>query len=151
MKTGAALRTIALVEALKGLLALVVALGAHALLHRDIGALLEEASRHLHLNPAHHHPGIYASLAADLGNARLGWLALGASGYAAGRFVEAYGIWRLRAWAEWFAIASAAIYVPFEIAELARAVTPFALGALLVNLTVVIVVVRGLRQARTPP
>ena len=44
---------------------------------------------------------------------------------------------RARAWAEWFAAASGAIYVPFELAELYHRVTWIALGALIVNVAIV--------------
>jgi uncharacterized membrane protein (DUF2068 family) len=53
------------------------------------------------------------------------------------RFVEAYGLWHARAWAKWLAGASAAIYVPFEVAELYARVTWLALGALTVNVVIV--------------
>jgi uncharacterized membrane protein (DUF2068 family) len=36
------------------------------------------------------------------------------------RFVEAYGLWHTRAWAEWFAIISGAAYLPWEILEVAK-------------------------------
>ncbi|MCZ7627423.1 MAG: DUF2127 domain-containing protein [Candidatus Methylomirabilis sp.] len=41
-----------------------------------------------------------------------------AAGYASVRFVEAYGLWLERRWAEWFAAVSGGIYIPFEIYEL---------------------------------
>ena len=31
------------------------------------------------------------------------------------RFIEGYGLWRARIWAEWMALISGAIYLPFEI------------------------------------
>ena len=36
------------------------------------------------------------------------------------RFIEAYGLWYIRPWAEWMAIASGSIYIPFEVADLLR-------------------------------
>jgi len=53
------------------------------------------------------------------------------------RFVEAYGLWRARAWAEWFAMISGAVYVPFEVFDLIHKTTVIRGGILLINLLVV--------------
>lgn len=39
------------------------------------------------------------------------------------RFVEAYGLWRERRWANWLAAISEGIYLPVEIYELFARVT----------------------------
>jgi uncharacterized membrane protein (DUF2068 family) len=57
--------------------------------------------------------------------------------YATVRFIEAYGLWRLRAWAEWFAIVSGSIYVPIEIYEVFKHVTWLRVTVLIVNLVIV--------------
>jgi uncharacterized membrane protein (DUF2068 family) len=36
------------------------------------------------------------------------------------RFIEAYGLWYIRPWAEWLAIASGSIYIPFEVSDVLR-------------------------------
>jgi len=43
-----------------------------------------------------------------------------AFGYALIRFIEAYGLWHARAWAEWFAIISGSAYLPWEIVEVVK-------------------------------
>jgi uncharacterized membrane protein (DUF2068 family) len=53
------------------------------------------------------------------------------------RFVEAYGLWYARPWAEWLAIASGSIYIPFEVADLLR--RPDALRLLILGVNVGIV------------
>jgi len=40
---------------------------------------------------------------------------LGGIGVFDGPFVEAYGLWNELHWAEWFAVISGAVYVPFEV------------------------------------
>jgi uncharacterized membrane protein (DUF2068 family) len=57
--------------------------------------------------------------------------------YATVRFIEAYGLWRLRAWAEWFAIVSGSIYVPIEIYEVIQHATWLRIAVLIVNLAIV--------------
>jgi ABC-type amino acid transport substrate-binding protein len=58
-------------------------------------------------------------------------------GYSAMRFVEAYGLWKRRVWAEWFALISGALYVPFEAYELVRRPTLIHLAVLVINLGIV--------------
>lgn len=145
-----AIRTIALVEALKGVIALLAAAGVMSLIHRqDLYDVALALVRHTHLNPASHYPQIFLDAAAHYQQqGRLVWLALGAAAYVGVRLAEAYGLWRGRAWAEWLAALSGAIYVPFDALHWLR--HPSALGAtvLLVNLAVVGVMVLALMQRR---
>ena len=64
-------------------------------------------------------------------------LAAGALAYATVRFVEAYGLWRERVWAEWFAVASSGIYLPIEVWELAKGITWPRVLLFAVNLAIV--------------
>ena len=76
-------------------------------------------------------------------------VAVGALAYSTLRFFEAYGLWRERAWAEWLALISGAIYLPFEIFELARRPDWVRLLIFLVNLAVVLYMAFLRWQART--
>jgi uncharacterized membrane protein (DUF2068 family) len=53
------------------------------------------------------------------------------------RFVEAIGLWLAKAWAEWFALISGALYVPIEVLELIRHATWIKWTILTVNLLIV--------------
>ena len=69
----------------------------------------------LHVNPDRHHSAqVFLNLADNITDRKLWAMAGGAAAYSIVRFVEAYGLWRARAWAEWFALISGALYVPFE-------------------------------------
>jgi uncharacterized membrane protein (DUF2068 family) len=105
-------RLIAVFEAAKGALVLIVGFGLLRLVHHDTQAAAEALVRHMHLNPARHYPRIFIEAAAHASDSRLKGLAAFAFLYSAVRGVEAYGLWRLRTWAEWFAIVSGSIYVP---------------------------------------
>lgn len=63
------------------------------------------------------------------------------------RFVEAYGLWGGRRWAEWFAAVSGGVYVPFEIYELSESVNWLSAGALAVNVLIVGFVTNALLRA----
>jgi uncharacterized membrane protein (DUF2068 family) len=76
------------------------------------------------------------------------WLAIGAGAYALVRFVEAYGLYGEKAWAEVLAAVSGAIYVPFELAELLRRPTWHGAVLLALNLSVVALMVGALLQRR---
>ncbi len=124
-------------EAAKGLLVMATGLGLLSLLHHDVQRAAESVVRHLHLNPARHYPRVFLEAAAQLTDARLWLLASGAFAYAVVRGVEAYGLWSARAWAEWFAILSGAVYLPIEIYELIHHATAPKAVVLLVNVGIV--------------
>jgi uncharacterized membrane protein (DUF2068 family) len=131
------LRTVAALEAAKGILVMLAGLGLLSLLHHDVQSLAESVVRHLHLNPAREYPRVFIEAASRLTDARLWLLASGAFAYAVVRGVEAYGLWRARGWAEWFAIVSGAIYLPLEIYELVHHATALKAVLLLANAGIV--------------
>jgi uncharacterized membrane protein (DUF2068 family) len=57
--------------------------------------------------------------------------------YALVRFLEAYGLWRSRAWAEWVAAVSGTIYIPFEVYEISRGLSSIKVAALVLNIAIV--------------
>jgi uncharacterized membrane protein (DUF2068 family) len=137
MTEGAGIRAVAVFEAAKGTLVIAAGLGLLSLLHRDAQHAAETIVRHLHLNPARHYPRVFIEAAARMDDSRLWLLAGGAFAYSAVRFVEAYGLWRLRPWAEWFAILSGGLYLPVEIYGLLRHPTPVRAAILIGNAAVV--------------
>jgi uncharacterized membrane protein (DUF2068 family) len=134
------IRTVALFEAAKGALVLAAGFGLLSLLHKDFERAAESIVRHLHLNPARHLPRVFIEAATRMTDRKLWLLAAGAFAYAAARGVEAYGLWRLRPWAEWFAIVSGGIYLPVEVYELIRHATPLKAAILLSNVAIVLYV-----------
>ena len=107
----------------KGLLVLAVCFGALSLLHRDVREVAEHIVNHLGLDPARHWTGIFLDAAALVTDSRLQLLAAGALAYSTLRLVEAGGLWRQRAWAEWLGALSGGIYLPFEIYEIFKRLT----------------------------
>ena len=131
------LRVVALFEAAKGLIVLLAGLGVFLLFQQDAQGQAEEIVSHFHLDPAKRYPRIFLDMAEKATPVRLRLVALGALAYALIRFVEAYGLWRQRLWAAWFALISAVIYVPPEVWGLARKPSRLGLGLLFVNLVIV--------------
>lgn len=118
MKPPASLRAVAVFEASKGVLALVAGGGLLRFAHVHAQPIADGIAQHLHLNPASGHPRVFARFLLDVTDGELRLLALGAIAYAAFRFVEAWGLWRGLRWAEWFALATGALYLPVELYEL---------------------------------
>ena len=133
----AGMRAVAVVEAAKAVLVLAAGFGLLALIHRDVQAVAEQLVRHSHLNPAGKYPRIFLDAAQQVTDARLWLFASFAAIYSLVRAVEAYGLWYERRWAEWFALASGAIYVPVEIYELFHHFTGLKVGILATNLGIV--------------
>ena len=131
------LHTIAFFEALKGVLVLVAGFGLLSLVHQDLQVAAERLVRLSHLNPAHHYPRVFIEALANINDARLRLFAVLAFLYAGIRFVEAYGLWRMKAWAAWLAIVSGAVYLPVEVFGLIKHATFLRGSVLLINAGIV--------------
>lgn len=145
----AGVRSVALFEAFKGAIVLIVGFELLHYLHRDLEAIAEDMVRASHLNPARHFPHVFIEAARNTTDARLKSLAAMAFVYSGVRFVEAYGLWRLKAWAEWFAIVSGSIYVPLEIYELSMHATIIRASVLIINIVIVAYLIHVRRASRT--
>jgi uncharacterized membrane protein (DUF2068 family) len=138
LRRAAALRAVASIELAKGVAILLLGFGAVSMVHKDAWDVAEALLRFLHVNPdRHHYAQVFLNLADNVTDAKLWAMASGAAAYSIVRFVESYGLWRERAWAEWFALISGALYVPFELYELVRRPNLIHVVVLLVNLAVV--------------
>ncbi len=102
----------------------------------------EEAAEHIlfffHISPHHHLSRQFLEAADKLSSASLRAIFGIAIVYAALRFLEGYGLWKQRAWAEWLAIVSGCVYIPFEIEKLVRRPNELHWIILLINIIVVL-------------
>ena len=131
------LRVVAVLEAAKGVLVLLVGFGLLAFIHTDLHAALEQLVSHSHLNPAHHYPRIFLDLAEHITDGQLWVLAFSAFLYAIVRIVEAYGLWKQQSWAEWFGLLTGGMYIPLELFEIVRGATWPKITLLLLNIAIV--------------
>jgi uncharacterized membrane protein (DUF2068 family) len=132
-----ALRAIAIFEAAKGLAALAAGVGLLQLLHHDIHRLALALLWRFHLDPALPYPTLLLHYADLLSAINLRTLAPVALAYIAVRFVEAWGLWKEKTWAEWLGALSGALYIPLEVAHLAHRPGAINGGVLLLNVVVV--------------
>jgi len=141
------LRAVALLEAAKGVIVLVAGSGLLIFVHRDWQLLADRVVAHLHLNPASRESRILLRAASHATPSMVRWLGAAALVYSTFRFVEAWGLWRARRWAEWLGVLTGLIYVPFEIASFVRQPRLVPLVALAITILVVWVLARQLRPS----
>jgi uncharacterized membrane protein (DUF2068 family) len=134
-----ALRAIAMVEFGKGVMVLLLAFGVLSLVrHGNLWDFVEGILDFLHIDLDGRFARRFLDLADRLSDTRLWVIASYAGSYCALRFVEAYGLWKARVWAEWVALMSGAIYLPFEIYEVFHRITVVRVCVLIVNLGIVL-------------
>ncbi|SRR5579872_1725043 len=132
------LRGIASFEVTKGLIVLFAAFGILFLVGRDPWDVADGLLHLLHISPDHHFAQKFLDWADTLTDKKLWAVAAAAVAYSILRFVEAYGLWYARAWAEWIALISGMIYLPFEIYKLIHRQSLFHIAVLTINVAIVL-------------
>jgi uncharacterized membrane protein (DUF2068 family) len=141
------LRAVATFELTKGLIVLLAACGILLVMRRlDPWDIADGLLRLLHISPDHHFAQVFLDWADSLTDAKLWTIAGVALAYSLLRFAEAYGLWYAKAWAEWIALISGTLYLPFEIYKLIHHQTLFHIAVLLTNLAVVFYMVYVLKN-----
>jgi uncharacterized membrane protein (DUF2068 family) len=114
------LRAVATVELAKGVAVLALGVLLLSLIHKDPWDITDRALHGLHINSDRRIAQFLLDWADRITVANL-WTAAGfAFAYSILRFIEAYGLWNARIWAEWFAIISGTLYLPLELMAIRR-------------------------------
>jgi uncharacterized membrane protein (DUF2068 family) len=127
-----------------GLVAIGLVLITHP--HTDWGKTITDLARHLGFDPSQN--GIQRVIAKVRAISPNKYTVFGiiAIAYGVLEGVEGYGLFRRRVWAEYLTIvATALLFIP-EIVELTKSLTPLKIGALLVNIAVVVYLAVRLRR-----
>lgn len=133
----AGLRAVASLEAFKGVL--VIVLGIFLLIyHSRADDVTEDLLDHLHIDTDARFGHMLMNAATKLSDAHLWTIAAIALAYSSVRFVEAWGLWNRRVWAEWFALLSGTLYLPFELAKVVERVTWDRVAVLGINVLIVL-------------
>lgn len=128
----------AIFEAAKGLLVLLLGLGLLNLLHRDVEEAAENLLLHLHIGSDGRLARVFLDAASKLTDTRVWALTGTAVAYSGVRFAEAWGLWNGRAWAEWFVLLSGALYLPWEILKVAQRTNWVHAGVFVGNVIIVL-------------
>src|SRR5579883_3425875 len=133
----AGLRTVAAFEALKELVVLGLGLTLLAV-HSHFEEIVENLLYHLHIDFDRRFGHMVLDAAMTVKDAR--WWAIGAAvgTYCSVRFIEAWGLWNRRVWAEWFALLSGALYLPWEMLKVIERADWDRIAVLLINIVIVL-------------
>lgn len=135
--SAAALRAIASLETLKGIVVLLLGI-ALIFFHKHVEDLTESLLFHLHIDVERRVGHAVMSAAMKLTDARLITILLATTTYATVRFIEGWGLWHRRVWAEWFALLSGALYLPWEILRIAERPDWERVTVLIVNIGIIL-------------
>jgi uncharacterized membrane protein (DUF2068 family) len=147
-KPPVALRSIALFEAVKGALAFAAGCGLISLRHTDLHSAVDAFLLRHGIDPETHYRRLFIESVARATHQHEAQIAAVAFAYAVIRFAEAYGLWREKHWAEWFAVISAGLYLPLELNHLLRHPTELTVAVTLLNIAILIYLARLLVQQR---
>jgi len=144
------LRGIATLEMAKGLVVLLAAVGVVLLMQKeDPWDIADGFLRLLHISPDHRLAQLFLDWADSLTNAKVYAVAAVAAAYSFLRFLEAYGLWYARAWAEWIALISCSLYLPLEIYNLANRLSWIHVVVLAINLAIVLYMIYLLKTGKS--
>jgi len=107
------LRTVAVFEATKGAIVLLLACGVLQLIHKS--EVANGLTRLLHVSSEGKLSRLYTDLASRATDGTLWVLVVGALVYATVRAIAVYGLWRGREWAKGFEVWCTALYLPPEL------------------------------------
>ncbi|PYQ42429.1 MAG: DUF2127 domain-containing protein [Acidobacteria bacterium] len=134
------LQTVATIEFLKGVF-VTLSICALLLVHKDAWLYAESVLAVFHISTDRRIARMFLDFADNVTDAKLWAAAWLAFAYSTLRFIEGYGLWRCRTWAEWVAAISGTLLLPLEVRELFRRVTLLRCGVLIVNVAVVLYMV----------
>ncbi len=132
----AGLRAVASFEALKGTAVLLLGITL-LVVHKHAEDFAASLLFHLHMDPDRRMAHVLMDTATRVTDARVLTIVAAALTYCTVRFVESWGLWNRRIWAEWFALLSGAMYLPWEILKLVERVDWERLGVLAVNVVII--------------
>ena len=120
----------------KGALLIGFALGAHHMLSHDISDFVERLVDSFRVDPNNRFVEAALSKLEVLSPKQLKELSIGSLFYAAIVLTEGAGLALRKHWAEYFTIIVTASFLPLEVYELSRGVTPMKIVVLIINLAI---------------
>ncbi len=137
---------IAVFKLFKGLTLLAVGIGALNLTHKDVAAQLQQWIELFRGDPNNHYIHWVLEKLSILDARKLKELSIGTFFYSALYLTEGIGLALRKRWAEYFTTVSTSLFIPLEVYELAKRVTPAKGILVLVNVGIVAYLVMELRR-----
>ena len=145
-QSSAALLTIAIFKLFKGVLLLLVGIGALRLLHRDVGEVVSHWVDVLGVDPDNRYIHRLLSRAFAVSPSQLKEASVGTFVYAGLLLTEGTGLSLRKRWAEYFTIITTAGLIPLEVYEIHRHLTATKIAVLLINAAIVIYLIVRVRR-----
>lgn len=139
---------IALFKLLKGILLIVVGIGALKLLHRDVADMVIQWVNILRVDPDNRIVHSLLARVVGISPKQLEALSAGTFIYAGLLLTEGTGLLLRKRWAEYFTIMTTGGLIPLEMYELSRHLTAVKVVVLLVNVAIVVYLVVRVRRVR---
>ena len=139
---------IALFKLLKGVLLVMVGIGALRMLHKDVSAVVMHWVDVLRADPDNRfiHRLIVRSFGIQAKQLRE--ISAGTFFYASILLTEGVGLLMKKHWAEWFTVISTAVFIPLEVYEIFHRFTWVRVGVLVLNVAIVWYLVERIRRRR---
>jgi uncharacterized membrane protein (DUF2068 family) len=150
-KNPAALLAIALFKLTKGVLLIIVGIGALKLLHRDVAETVSHWIDILRVDPDSRMIHGLLMRVVSVTPKQLEATSVGTFIYAALLLTEGTGLLLRKRWAEYFTIISTAGLIPLEVYEIHRHLTAAKILVLLVNVAIVIYLIARVRRTGREP
>lgn len=149
---------IGLLKVLEGALLVLVALGAHHLLHKDIQQTVVHWARVVRVDPGNRFAHAALTRLTGMSPKKLEEISLGTLLYAALFMTEGVGLLLRKRWAEYVAVISTAGFLPIEVYEMFHRFHWTKVAVLVINILIVVYLIVRLVQTRrstqertTPP
>jgi uncharacterized membrane protein (DUF2068 family) len=141
-----ALRSVACFEFMKGFLALAVGFWALVIPNGSVPTLAGQVLHMIKAQPHGYLARLFVSSATSIPERKLIDFGIIALVYSAVRFLEGYGLWRERVWAEWLAVVMSVLYLPFELLHHYHHASLISFSIIILNVMVMLYL--GLRLSR---
>jgi len=129
---------IAVFKFAQALFFILIGLGAHRLLHKDIADEIDLFARHLRFNPESKLVNFILGRASLINDPMLRRIGFAAFSYSALCIAEGLGLYLEKAWGEFLTLAITASFLPWEVFQVFRHLTWFHVGLLVINILVFI-------------
>jgi uncharacterized membrane protein (DUF2068 family) len=124
----------------------ILAIGVLHLLHRDVGDMLEHWFNKLRIDPENRYAASLLSKAGVLNDKRLEVASALTFCYSAMFLTEGVGLFLEKRWAEWFSVIATASFIPIEIFEVCKHVSPVKIILVVANMAIVGFLIYRLRK-----
>ena len=136
------LRLIIIEKAFLGFLALILSAGVLSLVNREIQAWVIQLETIFNLDADNRFIMLLMDFLTHTHASTLIGVSVVGFFYAGLNFIEAYGLAKRYRWAEYLTVVATGMFIPFEVYEVIDQLTPLRLGALVINVLIVIFLAR---------